>query len=177
MKEHLLERSHATNQRPAYSIRGKMKNTNTIKLVIFIIFTLSTSGCDSDSKRLIDVKTKVDIIQNEYNEKEFEKIYEQTSESFKKAASKEGFITFMKDKFHALGKFKSSKVLFSAEKDGVIINITYISVYEKYTLAEDITFKNEGRGFKLLQYTLDTGGKIVPVTKNKNSMRVDLTGN
>jgi hypothetical protein len=59
------------------------------------------------------------------------------------------------------------------------VNVTYISVYEKYTLAENITFKDEknGNGLRLLQYTVDTGGKIVPVTKTENSMRVDIKAN
>ncbi|MBU9844105.1 hypothetical protein [Rahnella ecdela] len=83
----------------------------------------------------------------------------------------------MAEKFNQLGKHKSSKVLFSKEVNGLIVNVTYISIYEKYTLAEDVTFKNEsnGQGMKLFKYTVDTGGKIVPVTKTESSVRVDLS--
>jgi hypothetical protein len=115
-------------------------------------------------------------LQGEYNTGEYELIYKQASVSFKEVVSKDGFVKFMAEKFNQLGKYKSSKVLFSKEVNGRVVNITYISVYEKYTLAEDVTFKDEknGKGLRLFQYAVDTGGKIVPVTKTESSMRVDF---
>lgn len=144
-------------------------------VVIFIFFSFALSGCDD--KNLKDVNTKIQIIQNQYNNQKFDVIYDQSSEGFKKIASKDGFVDFMNEKFKSLGKLKNSKILFSQEKSGSIVNITYLSVYDKYTLAEDITFKDEenGQGFRLFQYTIDTGGKIVPVTKTGNSVRIDTS--
>jgi len=150
-----------------------------INVTIIFLLALSINGCEKKSQKLSDVEKKVNIIQHQYNSEEFELIYDQASEGFKKVATKKGFVKFMRGKFNYLGKFTSSKILFSKEKDGVIVNVTYISVYEKYTLAENITFKDEknGNGLRLLQYTVDTGGKIVPVTKTENSMRVDIKAN
>ena len=142
--------------------------------MLLVLLLGCLSGCKNDN--LKDVEGKVQTFHNEYNQAKFEKIYSQASEEFKKVAAEEGFTAFMHDKLKLLGKYKNSKILFSQEKGGSLIAITYVSVFENYSLAEDFVFKDEqdGQGFKLLQYTLDTGGKIVPVTKTKSSVRMDF---
>ncbi|KFC77189.1 hypothetical protein [Buttiauxella agrestis] len=153
------------------------KNNYIIRSIILIVFLFNLSGCDDGNVQ--DVKNKIQVIQNKYNNQEFEEIYDQTSNEFKKVSTRQGFVNFLQEKYLLLGGFRSSKVLFIKEKNENVVNITYLSVYEKYTLAEDITFKDEGdgKGLRLLQYTVDTGGKIVPVTKTESSIRIDIPVN
>lgn len=153
------------------------KNNYIIRSIILIVFLFNLSGCDDGNVQ--DVKNKLQVIQNKYNNQEFEEIYDQTSNEFKKVSTRQGFVNFLQEKYLLLGGFRSSKVLFIKEKNENVVNITYLSVYEKYTLAEDVTFKDEGggKGLRLLQYTVDTGGKIVPVTKTESSIRIDIPVN
>lgn len=153
-----------------------MKN-NILSSLILIMILFNTSGCDD--KNIKEVQIKIQTIQTNYNTKNFDEIYNQSSDEFKKVSDRDGFVKFLQEKFSLLGKFKSSKILFKNEKNEDIVNITYLSTYERYTLAEDYTFKDEknGRGFRLLQYTVDTGGKIVPVTKTGSSVRIDISTN
>jgi hypothetical protein len=100
-----------------------MKNLRHIVFYIVIFwFVLIVAGCDKKSEKLIEVESKMMVLQDEYNSGEYELIYNQASVSFKEVASKDGFVKFMAEKFNQLGKHKSSKVLFSKEVNGQVVN-------------------------------------------------------
>jgi hypothetical protein len=140
------------------------------------ILCLVLSGCDSKGSSMDEVQEKIDIFQNQYNNHDFKEMYNQTSDGFKKAMSEDKFNLIMQDKIESLGLYKKSKVLYSLSNDDAYVKITYISEYEKYTLAEEFGYQNkgDGNGFKMLSFLVDMGGYISPVTKTKDSLRLDV---
>ena len=98
------------------------------------------------------------------------------SDEFKQVMPEEKFYFIMQDKMNKLGLYKKSKILYSLDKNDDYVKITYISEYEKYTLAEEFGYrdKKNGEGFQMLSFLVDMGGYISPVTKNKESIRIDI---
>lgn len=141
-------------------------------VVLFISF-FCLLGCDDN---LHVVEGKIGFIQDQYNKGGFKETYSTTSDEFKKAMSEADFIKLMIDKNRVLGHYQSSKVLFTQDINNSVVRITYLSVYDKFTLAEEFTFKKNisSHEYELAGYLLDNGGKIVPVTQTGSSFRIDI---
>jgi len=147
-----------------------------IKFIFLIILLVGITGCDKRNDNLSIVTNKVNIFQKEYNNHNFKKMYEMASDEFKQVMPEEKFYFIMQDKMNKLGLYKKSKILYSLDKNDDYVKITYISEYEKYTLAEEFGYrdKKNGEGFQMLSFLVDMGGYISPVTKNKESIRIDI---
>lgn len=65
------------------------------------------------------------------------------SDEFKQVMPEEKFYFIMQDKMNKLGLYKKSKILYSLDKNDDYVKITYISEYEKYTLAEEFGYRDK----------------------------------
>jgi hypothetical protein len=146
-------------------IKKKFILSLMLTIVIFTFFssTLKNKLIKSDKDVRTSAKIMVNIIQENYNNGDFFKIYNTGTDDFKKLTPENDFFLLMKRKKEVLGDFVSSTLMVSNVINSNVVILTYRSTYENYSLIEEFQFirKDKKNELQLGTYFIDDGGKKV----------------
>jgi hypothetical protein len=133
---------------------------NVYKQYIFlpVFLCVILTACDSNNTE--DATNEVRLFHKQYNEGNFNYIYNNmTSMSFKKATSQSDYISFMKKNAQLLGEYQFGRLI-KEDKVQVLIGdnnvrLTLHSTYDNYELDELFVIKKENGKDKIQQIIYD----------------------
>lgn len=123
--------------------------------LIISLFVMGLIGCSPSSLDIVE--GKVEQFHTMLQDKQYDKIYQSTSDNFKKSTSEKEFVEFMTTAREVdLGDYKKSELklnnsVFDFTGNNKIV-LVYFSEYKLRSVKEKFTFEESSDGFKLLGY-------------------------
>lgn len=148
------------------------KNKLTILIVFvmaFLLFRYMFSVIiKNDDPLRKGAENQVNLFQVRYNNKNLDKIYNESCDDFQQTTSREEFLSIMNGKREVFGNFGHSTLFYSNVINSKKIVLSYRATYKYYSLIEEFTYNNnEEKGLCLQSFYIDDSGKRGKVIKLK----------